>query len=211
MSSSPWSRAGESVPPPAQPLQPQPPVGGEQPPAPAGGFTPPPRPPRRWGLIAMVGALLVVAIAATAAITYGLSGGRASEPTPSAESPTNTDPSPSPAPTYSQAEQAGAKAKLCHVFEVSVRGKEAQGGVVLNGDLNVPLVLRKVNSVVAVQNALTPAVPESLKSAVEKYVDTSMDLTTAALGDTPIDELRRLTEVGNEATYALADECGVSR
>lgn len=81
----------------------------------------------------------------------------------------------------------------------------------MNGELNVPLVLRKVNSVVAVQNALTPAVPESLKAAVEKYVETSMDLTTAALGDTPIDELRQLTEVGNEATYALADECGVPR
>ncbi len=204
-SSSPWSRAGESVPPPAQPLQP--PVGGEQSAVPTGGFPPPPKSPRRWGLIAMVGALLVVAIAATAAITYGLSGGRSGEPTPSAASPT----SPSPAPTYSESEQAAAKEKLCHVFEVSVRGKEAQGGVVMNGELNVPLVLRKVNSVVAVQNALTPAVPESLKAAVEKYVETSMDLTTAALGDTPIDELRQLTEVGNEATYALADECGVPR
>ncbi|GAB5901887.1 hypothetical protein OKHIL_76990 [Mycolicibacterium mageritense] len=161
----------------------------------------------------MVGALLVVAIAATAAITtYALSHGSDSQPTPSAE-PALTGPSASsaPIPTYSQAEQAAAKEKLCHVFEVSVRGKETQGGVVMNGELNVPLVLRKVNSVVAVQNTLTPAVPESLKAAVEKYVDTSMDLTTAALGDTPIDELRQLTEVGNEATYALADECGVPR
>lgn len=208
---SPWSQAGEPVPPPAQPLQP--PVDRGQPAVPAEGFAPPPPgSPRRWVLIGMVGALLVVAIAATAAITYALSHSSDSPPTPSAE-PALTGPSASsaPTPTYSQAEQAAAKAKLCHVFEVSVRGKEAQGGVVVNGDLNVPLVLRKVNSVVAVQNALTPAIPESLKSAVEKYVDTSMDLTTSALGDTPIDELRRLTEVGNEATYALADECGVSR
>jgi len=211
MSSSPWSRAGESVPPPAQPLQPQPPVGGEQSAVPAGGFTPPPRPPRRWGLIAMVGALLVVAIAATAAITYGLSGGRASEPTPSSESPTNTDPSPSPAPTYSQAEQAAAKEKLCHVFEVSVRGQEGQGGIVMNGEPNIPLILRTVNSVVAVQNTTETAMPESLKTAAQKYMETSMDLTTAALGKAPIDELTRLTEVNNDATYALADECGVPR
>lgn len=204
---SPWSPAGESVPPPT--AQPLPPASGEQHGAPAGGFAPPP-PARRWRFIGMVGALFVVAIAATAAITYALSRGTNNEPIPSAE-PALTGPSVSsaPPPTYSQAEQAAAKAKLCHVFEASVRGKEALGGVVMNGELNVPLVLRKLNSVVAVQNAITAATPESLKAAVQKYVDTSMDLTTAAFGSTPIDELTRLTEVGNTATYALADECGV--
>ncbi|MEX3646454.1 hypothetical protein ABFW11_13190 [Mycolicibacterium porcinum] len=155
-------------------------------------------------LIGLVGVLVVAAIVATAAITYALSHGSDGQPTP----PT----SPAPTPTYSQAEQNAAKEKLCHVFEVSVRGKEAQGGVVENGELNVPLVLRKVNSVVAVQNAMTPAIPESLKAAVHKYADTSMDLTTAAMGDnTPIAELTRLTVVGNDATYALADACGVPR
>lgn len=118
---------------------------------------------------------------------------------------------PAPTPTYSQAEQAAAKEKLCHVFEVSVRGQEGQGGVVVNGEPNIGLILRTVNSVVAVQNKTNPAVPESLKAAVQKYVETSTDLTTAALGKTPIDELTRLTEVNNEATYVLADECGVPR
>lgn len=207
---SPWSPAGESVPPPAQPL----PVGDGEHAAPAGGFVPPPSPSaRRWRLIGMIGALLVVAIAATAAITYALTHGSASQPTPSATSPASPGPNPSPVtpPTYSQAEQAAAKEKLCHVFEVSVRGKEGQGGVVMNGDPNIPLILRKVNSVVAVQNVMTPAIPEGLKAAVQKYVDTSMDVTTAALGDTPVDEVNRLTQVGNDATYALADECGVPR
>lgn len=154
----------------------------------------------------------MVAIVATAAITYALSHGSDSPPTPSAE-PASTGPSASsaPTPTYSQAEQSAAKAKLCHVFEVSVRGQEGQGGVVVNGEPNIPLILRKVNSVVAVQNATGLAIPESLKAAVQKYVETSTDVTTAAMGNIPIDELRRLTEVGNEATYALADECGVSR
>ena len=160
----------------------------------------------------MVGALFVVAIAATAAITYALSHRTDSQPTPSAE-PALTGPSVSsaPTPTYSQAEQAAAKENLCHVFEVSVRGQEGQGGVVMNGEPNIALILRKVNSVVAVQNATAPAIPESLKAAVQKYVETSTDVTTAAMGNIAIDELRRLTEVGNEATYALADACGVSR
>lgn len=160
----------------------------------------------------MVGALLVAAIAATAAITYALSHGSDSPPTPSAE-PALTSPgaSSAPTPTYSQAEQSAAKAKLCHVFEASVRGQEGQGGIVVNGEPNIALILRTVNSVVAVQNTMNPAVPESLKATVQKYVETSTDLTTAALSKTPIDELTRLTEVNNDATYALADECGVSR
>ncbi|BBX94701.1 hypothetical protein [Mycolicibacterium boenickei] len=154
----------------------------------------------------------MVAIAATGAITYALSHGGDSQLTPSTE-PALTGPSGSsaPTPTYSQAEQAAAKEKLCHVFEVSVRGQEGQGGVVVNGEPNIGLILRTVNSVVAVQNKTNPAVPESLKAAVQKYVETSTDLTTAALGKTPIDELTRLTEVNNEATYVLADECGVPR
>ncbi|WP_229482073.1 hypothetical protein [Mycolicibacterium mageritense] len=167
----------------------------------------------------MVVALLVVAIAATAAITYAVSHGSDSQPTPSApastgssgSSPATSGPSVSAAPTYSQSEQAVAKEKLCHVFEVSVRGKEAQGGVVMNGEPNIPLILRKLNSVVAVQNAVAPALPEPLSVAVQTYVETSMDVTTAALGNTPIDEVNRLTEVGNDATYALADKCGVPR
>ncbi len=203
---SPWSPAGESTP----PL----PVSGGQHMSPAEGFPPPPPPPpaRRWRLVGVVGALLVVAIGATAAITYALSHGTDSRPTPSAE-PTLTGPSASsaPTPTYSQSEQAAAKAKLCHVFEVSVRGQEGQGGIVMNGEPNIPLILRTINSVVAVQNTTSPAIPESLMTAVQKYVETSTNLTTAALGKTPIDELTRLTEANNGATYALADACGVPR
>lgn len=207
---SPWSPAGESVPPSAQPLPP-PPAGVGQDEAPGEGFAPPPGSPRRWGLIGLVAALLVAAIVASAVITYALSHGSDGQPAASTASPASPGPAPVSSPTSSQAEQAAAKDKLCHVFEVSVRGQEGQGGVVVNGGPNIPIILRTVNSVVAVQNTDTAAVPESLKAAVQKYVETSMDLTTAALGDTPIDELRRLTEVNNDATYALADECGVPR
>ncbi|MCV7207006.1 hypothetical protein H7J71_33880 [Mycolicibacterium peregrinum] len=97
------------------------------------------------------------------------------------------------------------------MFEVSVRGQEGQGGIVMNGEPNIPLILRTINSVVAVQNTTSPAIPESLMTAVQKYVETSTNLTTAALGKTPIDELTRLTEANNGATYALADACGVPR
>lgn len=207
---SPWSRAGESVPPSAQPLPPPAAAGVGQGAASAEGFAPPPGSPRRWGLIGLAGVLVVAAIVATAVITYTLSHGTDSRPTPSAE-PAPTGASASSAPTYSPSEQAAAKAKLCQVFEVSVRGQEGQGGVVVNGGPNIPIILRTVNSVVAIQNTMTPAVPESLEAAVRNYADTSMDLTTAALGNTPIDELTRLTESNNDATYALADACGVPR
>jgi hypothetical protein len=143
--------------------------------------------------------LLIAVIAATAAVTYAVA---RNTNAPNATAPTAT-------PAFSAADQAAAKQQLCHVFDVSVRGKEGQGGVVNNGELNVPLVLRKVNSVLAVQNALTPATPPEVAAAARKYVDTSMELTTAAMSNASIDELTRLTNNGNDATYAFADLCGL--
>jgi hypothetical protein len=81
----------------------------------------------------------------------------------------------------------------------------------VNGEVNVQLVLRTVNSVVAVQNALTPAVPQDVRDAAQKYIDTSLALTTAATGNIPADELNRLTDESNDASYSFADACGLQR
>jgi hypothetical protein len=165
------------------------------------------RPPGRgfpWLLIGGAVVVLIAVIAATAAITFAIARNtNAPSATPPNASQTPATPQPS------SADQAAAKQQLCHVFDVSVRGKEGQGGVIVDGNLNVPLVLRKVNSVLAVQNALTPAAPPEVAAAAKKYIDTSMDLTTAAMSNAAIDELTRLTKSGNDATYAFADECGL--
>ena len=65
-------------------------------------------------------------------------------------------------PQFSAAEQNAAKQQLCHIFDISARGQRGQGGMRVNGEVNVPLLLRTVNSVIAVENALTPAVPKDL-------------------------------------------------
>ena len=147
-------------------------------------------------------AILATAIAVTAVITYTLT--RENDGTPTQLTSPQAEERRS-----STAEQAAAKERLCQVFNVSVRGKEGQGGVRVNGELNVPLVLRKVNSAVAVENTLTSATPPEVGSAARKYIETSLDLTTAALGNVHNDELIRLTNIGNSATYALADVCGL--
>jgi hypothetical protein len=165
------------------------------------------RSPRRgggglWWIAAAIAAIVALAIVVTAVVTYALThqnDGVSTEPTvPQKEEP-----------QFSAAEEAAAKDLVCQVFDVATRGKEGQGGVRVNGELNVPLVLRKVNSVVAVQNALTPAVPAEVTEAARKFMTTSLELTTAAMGNASIDELTRLTTVGNTATYALADVCGL--
>ena len=161
MSASPWAppQTGSQpstpvLPPPqAMPTRPQtgPPPAG--PPLPV---APPPRPPRRgfpWLLVGGAVVLLIAAIAATAAITYAV--------TRNTNAPSATPP-PAPtvqAPQFSAAEQNAAKDQVCHVFDVSTRGTISEGSVRTNGQPNVPVVLRAMNSAVAVQNALKPAAP----------------------------------------------------
>ena len=88
-------------------------------------------------------------------------------------------------------------------------GQQGQGGVRVNGEANLPLMLRSLNSVVAVQNALTPATPPEVAGAARNYVDAALQLTTAATGTTPLDEVNRLNHTANDATYAFADVCGL--
>ena len=131
-----------------------PPVAGTQPHVvgtsglPSAALSPQPPPARRararrWWRVAGLTAILATAIAVTAVITYTLT--RENDGTPTQLTSPQAEERRS-----SAAEQAAAKERLCQVFNVSVRGKEGQGGVRVNGELNVPLVLRKVNSAVAV-------------------------------------------------------------
>jgi hypothetical protein len=214
MSASPWAlpqtgsqpTAPVLPPPQATPTRPQtgpPPAGPPIPPV-----APPPRPPRRgfpWLLAIGAVVVLIAAIAATAAITYAVARNTNAPtatlvPTPTAQ-----------APQFSTAEQNAAKQQVCQVFDVSVRGQQGQGGVRINGEVNLPLMLRSLNSVVAVQNALTPAVPQDVAAAAQQYIDANLKLTTATTGVTPIEEVNRLNAAANATTFAFADVCGLPR
>ena len=213
MTASPWAQpqtGGQQstpvLPPPqAMPNRPQsgpPPAGPPIPPV-----APPPRPPRRgipWLLVGGAVVLLIAAIAATAAITYAVARNtNAPNATPPPAAPT------AQAPQFSTAEQNAAKQQLCQVFDISTQGQQGQGGVRINGEANLPLMLRSLNSAVAVQNALMPATPGDVAEAARNYVDARLQLTTAATGTTDIQEVNRLNGAANEATYALADVCGL--
>lgn len=207
-SSSPWSREASpsvTLPPPSAPPQP--------PPGPPHHLQPQSRQARgrnwAWATLAL---LLVVAVSGgvSAAITYiTLNSARPSSTSapPSAASPSSS----TTPPRFSAAEIANAKSNLCQVFEVSVRGQEGQGGLRVEGKVNVPIVLRSVNSAAVVQNALVPAVPADVAAAARTYISTTLDATTAAMGNTPISELNRLNDVSNDATNALLDVCGLPR
>lgn len=81
----------------------------------------------------------------------------------------------------------------------------------MQGNLNVPMVLRTLNSATAAQNALVPAVPTDVASAARKYVITTLDTTTAVMGNTPASEGNRLTDARNDAINGLLDACGLPR
>lgn len=208
--SSPWSRAGSpsvTLPPPHGPHAPQ---------APSLPFPDglPPAPPRpRFSARAALGLLaaIVLSVAITATVTFLIMRSNAAghSDTQPPSSPTATAGAPSL--TASAADAAAAKSHLCQVFDTSVRGQQGKGGVRVEGNLNVPVVLRSVNSALAVQTALTPAVPVDVASAARTYITTTLDVTTAAMGNTPTSELNRLNDLANDANVALLDVCGLPR
>ncbi|WP_155728384.1 hypothetical protein [Mycobacterium avium] len=125
--------------------------------------------------------------------------------------PAAAPPAPTPAvPQFSAADSAAAKQALCHVFDVSA-GQKGQGGFRVEGNLNMPVTLQAVTSAVAVENALTPAVPTDVASAARRYITTTLDAATAAMGNTSLNEINRLTTVSNGAVDALLDVCGLPR
>jgi hypothetical protein len=70
-------------------------------------------------------------------------------------------------------------------------------------------MIRNMNSVAAVQNALVPATPPEVAAAAKKYIDAALDLTTAAAGSASVDEGNRLNDISNNAIDAFADVCGL--
>jgi hypothetical protein len=168
---------------------------------------PPPRPPRRsspWMLVGGVVVLLIAVIAATAAVTHAVDrNNTVPNATPPAAAAT-----PAP-PQFSAADQAAAKQRACNIFDESVRGVTGTGGMRENGQPNLPVLIRAVNGALAVQNALTPAVPEDLAKVAHRYVDQTLDATTAAMGGRSIDEVNHLIDVANDTTDVFADACGL--
>lgn len=200
--SSPWARSASSppvtFPPPATytPGAPPPPSSGSN----------SARPPRRWPWAVAALLAVTVSIGMGSVITYmAMQGGKQAAP---ALSPLSS-PTPS-APQFSSTEVATAKQHVCHAFEVSV-GHESKGGFRVQGQLNVPSTLQSVSSAVAVQNALSPAVPPEVNAAARRYIDAILDVTTAAMGGTPTNEVNRLTDISNAALDALVDACGLPR
>ncbi len=213
MTSSPWSRAGSpSVtlpPPPAPPPTPapsSPPVGLPVPPLSNA------RPARRLRLlwIALAALAVVVLSAAVGSTVTFLSTRNANAGAPGHSSATPAPALAPPQPQTSPEEAAAAKQNLCHIVDLSL-GQKSEGGFRVQGNLNVPVTLKAINSVSAVQNALVPAVPPDVAAAARKYVSTTLDVTTAAMGNVPAPEVNRLTDISNDAMYALADACGLPR
>ena len=217
MTSSPWSRAGSpsvTLPPPPAAAPPPAPA-ATMPPTAApfpSGF-PQGRKPRRpvWLWVALGLLLAIVVSAATGSIVTFAAVHNAIGPAAQPSSAPSASTSALTTPQFSAADSSAAKDHLCQVFEVSVRGEQGKGGLRVEGNLNVPVVLRSVNSVVAVQTALVPAVPADIGSAARNYIQTTLDVTTAAMGNTPTPEVNRLNDISNDAIKALLDVCGLPR
>jgi len=156
-----------------------------------------------WPVFAAFVAVTLGAVAATAAITYNIAHNDA------AAAPAKAAPIEKTAPEFTATEVDAAKARVCQVFDASTRGQTGQGGMVKDGQLNVPLTVRTINSIIAVQNVLAPATPPDVVAIAKKYIDASLALTTAATGTAPIDEVIRLNDLSNTATYAFSDACGL--
>jgi hypothetical protein len=152
-----------------------------------------------WALL--TAALLAVAVAATASITYAIT--RSASNTPTAA------PSALSAPTFTSAEQAAAKQAVCMAFDVSSAGMYSQGGARVDGKPNFPVLQRLLTSTVSIQNSLVPATPADVAELARRVVSTNLDVMNAAMGQANVADLNKMNEAANDATYALADACGL--
>lgn len=164
-------------------------------------WTPVPRPPRMWLWALTTVVVTVVAVAATAAITYAIAH---SAPTISAAAPTAP-----PVPAFTPAERADSKHAVCHAFDVSSRGMDTQGGARVDGNPNLPLLLRILSGTVSIEQALTPATPDDVAGPARSVVATNLDLLNAALGQASIGDVKAATSVSNDAVDALVSACGL--
>lgn len=204
-----WAPPTGGVPPQPTPPHNIPPYGWNPPPSGGApgpvqqGAPRPPKMPKMWLWTLLTTVLMVVAIAATAAITYAI--------THSATNASATAPAAPSAPTFTAAEQSDAKQSVCQAFDQSTAGQQAQGGVVVDGQPNVPVLLRKVTGAVSIIQALVPATPESVASPAHDYVAANLNLMNASLGQGTLDEIKKLTAATNDATGVLAEACGLPR
>lgn len=152
-----------------------------------------------WKIV-IAGGILAAVIAVTAGVTYALTrhaeGGTTAVSTTAETSP---------------GDRESAKDSLCGIFETGARDQKGRGSVLGPDGMNVPLVVRTLNAVVAVQNALTPMVPEDVAEKARDYITTTLAMTTAAgAPNTTTAEINRLIDASNDATFALADRCGIA-
>ena len=181
-----------------------PPPGGQPVPPPSYGQQPPfVPPPARGGMgkWAAFAGVLVAAIAGTAGITYALV--RPSDNRPAAE-PSATQ--------ANSADQDAAKKHLCEVFDVSTQDPVDRPPIANADGMNVPLVVRRLNSAVAVQSALTPAIPEDIAAKARTFIEKTLAMTSAAgsavLKSPEVNE--RIADY-NRAYLALSASCGIPR
>jgi hypothetical protein len=151
-----------------------------------------------WALITTI--LMVVAIAATAAITYAIAH--------SASTPAAAPAAPS-TPTFTAEQQDAAKQAVCRAFDVSSRGMDTQGGARVDGNPNLPMLLRKLSGTVSIQLALVAATPPDVAEPAQRVVQTNLDLMNAALGQANINEVKAATDASNDAIDALVSACGL--
>lgn len=81
----------------------------------------------------------------------------------------------------------------------------------MHGQVNVPLMLRSLDSAVAVRDSLTLAMPAEVVSAARKYIDTAPELTTAVMSDMPTAQVNQLNHAADAATDELSNLCGIPR
>ena len=219
MESSPWSRHGApaaTLPGPRTQTMPPTPTQTLPPAQNAPQWPAPPQPapiaPPRRSFNAGTIAIALAAVAVSAAVGSGttllwVAHEKQSASTTSA----TTAQSAPPAPQFSPEQITAAKSHLCQTFDISVRGQEGQGGLRNQGNLNVPLTLRSVNSVVAMQVALVPAVPADVANAARAYMTAELDATTAVMGNVDAAGVNRLVDTSNAALNKLLDVCGLPR
>ena len=190
----------------------QPPPGGQPAPTPpynSGGGTPYPQAPspgpgRGGGKTAALAAGLIATIAATAGITYAVT--RPSTPA----TPTSVTQDASGSASAPAADQAAAKKRVCDAVQVATRG--GTGDLRLpDNQVNVPVIVRILTGIGAVQNALTPAVPPDVAKAAQDYVGSALDTANAFNSEdkSTYEELKNLNETSNAKLYAFLDVCGI--
>ena len=155
-------------------------------------------PPRNWRRWAGLAAALTATVALSATATYTLT-----RPAPREESAVTAP--------VSDSDAAAARQRVCDVFDTATKNQMSTGAIYVDGELNVPVALRSINSAVALENALSPAVPADVAATARTYITRTLDWTTAATAGEPVERRNQLTTARNDAWYELADLCGIPR